>query len=67
MPSKSISDKMNPDLVKERQKCSFDVEEFARWWNGGDKKLQEKRDRGKLHKKSLVSKKRKNGLRNQRK
>lgn len=43
----NISDKVNPDLVKERKQCSFDVEEFARWWNGGETKLREKRDRGK--------------------
>lgn len=35
---------INPDLEKERQKCSFDVEEFTRYWYGD--KLEEKRARG---------------------
>lgn len=37
---------INPDLEKERQKCTFDVEEFARYWTGGQAKLDEKRARG---------------------
>lgn len=48
--SKSVSavdpDKINPDLDNERRKCAFDVEDWARWWNGGEQKLLEKRDRG---------------------
>lgn len=39
--------KMNQDLVAEREKRTFDAEEFAVWWNGGSQKLKEKRDRGK--------------------
>lgn len=38
--------KLNPDLENERKTCSFDVEELARWWNGGEQKLLEKRERG---------------------
>lgn len=38
--------KLNPDLENERKTCSFDVEELARWWNGGEQKLLEKRTRG---------------------
>ena len=38
--------KVNPDLDNERKKCTFDVEELARWWNGGEQKLLEKRERG---------------------
>lgn len=41
-----LNNKVNPDLDKERQICSFNVEEFSSWWLGGDKKLQEKRKRG---------------------
>lgn len=37
---------INPDLEKERQKCTFDVEEFARYWIGDQTKLDEKRARG---------------------
>lgn len=39
---------INPDLKKERLKCSFDVEEFARYWIGSQAKLDEKRARGKI-------------------
>lgn len=38
--------KLNPDLENERKTCAFDVEELARWWNGGEQKLLEKRERG---------------------
>lgn len=37
---------INPDLVKERENCSFDVEEFSRFWIGSQAKLDEKRARG---------------------
>lgn len=40
--------KINPDLIKERQNCTFKIEEFAEWWNGGALKLKERRERGKL-------------------
>lgn len=39
---------INPDLDKERQKCTFDVEELARYWHGDQNKLNEKRARGML-------------------
>lgn len=39
---------INGDLENERKTCSFDVEELARWWNGGEQKLIEKRERGKF-------------------
>lgn len=39
---------INPDLEKERQKCTFDVEELARYWIGDQNKLDEKRARGKF-------------------
>lgn len=42
--------KINPDLEKERKTCSFNVDELAVWWNGGELKLREKRERGKLSK-----------------
>lgn len=38
---------VNPDLENERKKCTFDVEEFARWWNDGAENLQAKRESGK--------------------
>lgn len=38
---------VNPDLQKERLAASFDVEEFAAWWQGGEKKLKTKREIGK--------------------
>lgn len=37
---------VNPDLLKERQNCTFNVEEFARWWAGGEKKLEHRREMG---------------------
>lgn len=39
---------INPDLANERQKCTFDVEELARYWIGDQSKLEEKRARGKF-------------------
>jgi len=36
---------INPDLENERKKCTFDVEEFARYWIGDQNKLDEKRAR----------------------
>lgn len=45
MPTQKTG-KLNPDLENERKKCTFDTEEMARWWNGGDQKLAEKRERG---------------------
>lgn len=38
---------INPDLARERQNCTFDVEELARYWIGDQGKLEEKRVRGK--------------------
>lgn len=40
------SDRVNPDLAKEREKCTFDVEELSRYWIGDQTKLEEKRARG---------------------
>lgn len=37
---------INPDLEKERKRCTFDVEELARYWIGDQQKLEEKRARG---------------------
>lgn len=39
---------LNPDLDRERRRCTFDVEELARYWYGGQNKLDEKRARGML-------------------
>lgn len=38
---------VNPDLQKERTAASFDVNEFAAWWQGGADKLEMKRQIGK--------------------
>lgn len=38
---------INADLANERRKCTFDVEELARYWIGDQVKLEEKRARGK--------------------
>lgn len=45
MPS-SIVGAVNPDLENERKKCNFNVDDMARWWNGGEQKLNEKRELG---------------------
>lgn len=45
--------KVNPDLLNERKKCTFNVEELASWWNNGPQKLKEKRERGESSKSVL--------------
>lgn len=42
-----IPNTVNPDLQKERQNASFNVEDFALWWHGGPEKLKIKRYMGK--------------------
>ncbi|XP_055916133.1 probable peroxisomal acyl-coenzyme A oxidase 1 [Eupeodes corollae] len=44
MPMPTKSTKVNPDLVKERQAATFNVEEFASWLYGGEQKLKVKRE-----------------------
>lgn len=39
---------VNPDLLKERENASFDVEDFAKWWHGGEENLKFKRFIGEL-------------------
>jgi hypothetical protein len=39
----SIPSKINPDIKEERDKVSFDVEEFTNWYYGGAEKVKEKR------------------------
>lgn len=39
----SANQKINKDLQEERDKVTFDVEEFAKWYHGGTKELEEKR------------------------
>ncbi|XP_075168301.1 acyl-coenzyme A oxidase 1-like [Haematobia irritans] len=34
---------INPELQKERQNATFNVEDFAKWWHGGEEKLKFKR------------------------
>lgn len=36
---------VNKDLQNERNKCTFNQEEFTLWWVGGEKQLKEKRTR----------------------
>lgn len=45
-----LTGKPNPDLANERKKCTFEIEEMARWWHGGDQNLAEKRERGNHYK-----------------
>lgn len=35
--------KVNPDLEKERQKCSFNGEELTNWWYGSAAEVQKRR------------------------
>lgn len=51
--------KVNPDLILERKKCNFDVEEFSTWWVGGKSKLEDKRFRGLFYFITSTKKKRK--------
>lgn len=46
MPVEKAEVKINPDLARERQKCTFDPEELAVYWIGDKQKLEEKRARG---------------------
>lgn len=39
----SANQKINKDLKEERDRVTFDVEEFAKWYHGGAKQLEEKR------------------------
>lgn len=43
------STKVNPDLVEERQKVSFQVEDFTNWFHDGAEKVKQKRFYGKIH------------------
>lgn len=45
MPSAT---KINPDIREERNKVSFDIEEFTNWYYKGAEKVEEKRFLGKL-------------------
>lgn len=47
--SDNTVDKINPDLLKERKKCTFNTEELAIWWNGGREMLLRKRKLGNVH------------------
>ncbi|XP_055606296.1 probable peroxisomal acyl-coenzyme A oxidase 1 [Uranotaenia lowii] len=48
MPSSSSSVEVNADLQNERNKCSFNKEEFTLWWVGGEDQLRQKRSREKF-------------------
>lgn len=41
--------KINPDLQEERDKVSFDVEEFTNWFYKGEEKVEEKRFLGTIN------------------
>lgn len=43
-----MSAKVNPDLQKERNKATFNTEEFTIWWSGGRKKYEERKALGKF-------------------
>lgn len=47
MPSLS---KLNKDIKEERDKVSFETEEFTNWYYGGKEKVDEKRFLGKCAK-----------------
>lgn len=38
--------KINPDLVKERKTCTFDVQELTHLLDGGAEKTAERKSRG---------------------
>lgn len=40
--------KINPDLIEERSKVEFNVEEFTNFFYGGEDKVQEKRFLGEI-------------------
>lgn len=46
MQGQFSSGQVNQDLENERKKCTFDVEEMARWWNDGEENLKAKRESG---------------------
>ncbi len=39
----SADRKINEDLKEERDKVSFKIEEFTKWYHGGARQLEEKR------------------------
>lgn len=39
--------KINPDLVKERKKCTFEPQELTHLLDGGVEKTEERKSRGK--------------------
>ena len=44
--AKALVSNVNPELENERKKCTFNIEEFARWWKGGEAALYKKREIG---------------------
>lgn len=38
--------KVNPDLAKERMKCTFKTTEFTNWWYGGQELVERRRKIG---------------------
>lgn len=40
------SKEVNPDLLKERKKCTFDVQELTHLLDGGAEKTSERKSRG---------------------
>ncbi len=43
----TVNPKMNQDLREERQKVTFNVEEFTNWYHGGVENVKDKRYLGK--------------------
>lgn len=50
----AINKKNNPDIVRERQKATFNVEELTNFLDGGKNKTEERRNLGIIQSFSLV-------------
>lgn len=46
--SSIIPKTVNPDIQEERNAATFNVEDFALWWHGGEENLKRKRYVGEL-------------------
>lgn len=48
-----MASKVNPDIQEEREKVTFDINEFTNWFHGGKDKVEEKRFLGKFSPKTF--------------
>lgn len=46
MAKQGISNKVNSDLIKEREKCTFNTVELTYLLDGGEEKTNERKSRG---------------------